>query len=102
MTVSNLIYTIKEIFPDKKIWLYTGYFYEDIMNAKTTADLKDKDNLKKIFRKQAILDCDVLVDGPYIDSLKNMNLKFRGSSNQRVIDVQKSLQENKIILWEPH
>lgn len=102
ITVSSLIYTIKDIFPEKKIWLYTGYLYEDIMNAKTTADLKDENNLKRIFRKQAILDCDVLVDGPYIDSLKDVNLKFCGSSNQRVIDVQKSLQENKIILWEPH
>lgn len=100
ITINNLICQIKDVFPDKKIWLYTGFLYEDIVNTKITSDLKDKENLLKFSRRQAVSNCDVIVDGPYIDSLKDVNLKFCGSSNQRVIDVQKSLKENKVVLWE--
>ena len=68
------------------------------MNAKTTADLKDKDNLKKIFRKQAILDCDVLVDGPFIEAQKKITLNFRGSTNQRIIDLKETRKTGTIVL----
>lgn len=67
------------------IWIYSGYTYEEII----------RDSIKLELLKQ----CNVLVDGAYIDSLRRTTLKFRGSSNQRVIDVQKSLKENKVILW---
>ena len=65
-----------------KIWLWTGYKFEDI---------KDLEIMKYI---------DVLVDGEYIDSLRDISLLFRGSSNQRLIDVQKSLKENKVVLYD--
>lgn len=68
------------------IWCYTGFTWESLQN-----DLNAKELFKYI---------DVLVDGPYIEHLQSYDLKFRGSSNQRIIDVQKSLQENKIILWD--
>lgn len=80
-TVYQLCKEIKNKFPQKDIWLYTGYNFEDIHSYLI---------MKYI---------DVLVDGKYIDELKDLTLKWRGSSNQRVIDVQKSLKENKIILY---
>ena len=68
----------KSKFQDKDIWLYTGCLYEDI----------DKEVLSYI---------DVLVDGEFVISKKSAGLPFRGSSNQRIIDVQKSIQENKVV-----
>lgn len=79
--VYNLCKEIKEKFPTKDIWLYTGYQFEDINSYLI---------MKYI---------DVLVDGAYIDEQKDITLKFRGSKNQRVIDVKKSLEENKVILY---
>ena len=73
----------KEKFPNKNLWVWTGFLFDK--------DLKNKEVLKYI---------DVLVDGQYVDELHNPSLKWRGSSNQRVIDVQKSLKENKIVLYE--
>ena len=67
------------------IWLYSGYTYEQIIK-----DPKKKELLEYI---------DVLVDGRYIDELKDLTLPFRGSSNQRIIDVQKSLQKGSIVLY---
>lgn len=72
----------KEKYPNKNIWVWTGFLFEN---------LKDSEVMKYI---------DVLVDGQYVDELHNPMLKWRGSSNQRVIDVQKSLKENKIINYE--
>jgi anaerobic ribonucleoside-triphosphate reductase activating protein len=64
----------------KKIWVYTGYTYETLC---------DKEILRYI---------DVLVDGKYVDELRDLNLAFRGSSNQRIIDVKASLDSNKVVL----
>lgn len=72
-------------FPTKTIWIWSGYTYEEIS--------KDK----KMF--ELINNCNVLVDGKFKEELKNLDLKFRGSENQRVIDVQKSLTNNKIELY---
>ena len=72
----------KEKYPNKTIWVWTGFLFEN---------LKDSEVMKYI---------DVLVDGQYIDELHSPLLKWKGSSNQRVIDVQKTLKENKIILYE--
>ena len=78
---------IKKEFPDKDIWLYTGWKWEDICNHDIQWNL--------------IRECiDVVVDGPYIEKLKNITLKFRGSSNQRIIDVKKTLENGEIVLWE--
>ena len=70
----------KEKFPNKNIWVWSGFKFEEY--------LKDKEVLKYI---------DVLVDGQYVDELRDPTLKWRGSSNQRVIDVQKSLEKGSII-----
>ena len=68
----------KKTYPEKNIWAWTGFLFEN---------LKEKEVMKYI---------DVLVDGQYVDELHNPTLKWKGSSNQRVIDVQKSLKDGKI------
>lgn len=90
--VYNLITEIKDKFPDKDIWLYTGYQFEDIINNPLR-------NMLATLRKRIVEACDVVVDGSYINELRDITLKWKGSSNQRVIDVQKSLKENKIVLY---
>lgn len=75
----------------KNIWSYTGFVYDrDLING-GRVHTEDTDELLSLI--------DVLVDGPFIESLKNLTLKFRGSSNQRVIDLKKTKQENKIVLY---
>ena len=77
---TKLAKAFKEKYPEKTIWTWTGFKYEDI---------KDKDVFNYI---------DVLVDGQYKDELHNPTLKWKGSSNQRVIDIKESKKENKICL----
>ena len=76
--------TFKDRFPEKKIYVWTGYVVENF-------DQKQKEILNYI---------DVLVDGPFVQDKRDLSLTMRGSSNQRVIDVKKSLTENKIVLFE--
>lgn len=92
--VLNLIIRLKDEFPNKSIWLYTGYRLEDIIEPKNC-----KLNEIHLLRATIVKMCDVLVDGRYIDKLKDLTLKFKGSSNQRVIDIQKTFKENKIVLY---
>lgn len=81
---------------NKTIWLYTGYEWEQLFNDKThfvagCSEWKRREIVKK---------CDVLVDGKFIKELKNTNLIFRGSSNQRIIDINKTKEKGKIVIWE--
>lgn len=80
--ILKLCKEVKQMFPTKTIWLYTGYQYEDI---------KELDILNYI---------DVLVDGPFINELKDIKLKWCGSSNQRIIDVPKTLKQESIELYK--
>lgn len=84
--VLNLVNKIRLLLPDKTIWVYTGYTWEQC--------------LKHPVRKEIVYKCDIIVDGRYINELRNITLSWRGSSNQRVIDVKQSLRENKVILYE--
>ena len=95
-TVFKIIEEIRSIYPDKKIWLYTGYVWEYIFRG--TSSYISKDSATNFKRRETIKLCNIVVDGQFINSQKNMNLRFKGSSNQRVIDVQKSLEQNKVIL----
>ncbi|MDU2373048.1 MAG: anaerobic ribonucleoside-triphosphate reductase activating protein [Peptoniphilus harei] len=70
----------------KDIWIFSGYTYEEI--------LKDQD------KKKLLEECDVLVDGRFVEALKDLSLRFRGSSNQRIIDIKKSLEANKVVLFD--
>lgn len=95
--VLNLVNEIHLSFLEKTIWLYTGYTWEEIFspaNSPTfyTDTVRQIENRKKIVSK-----CDVLVDGRYVHELRDLNLKFRGSRNQRLIDVKQSLLQSKII-----
>lgn len=70
----------------KTIWIYSGYLLEQIL-----ADEK----------KKALLElCDVLVDGPFIEAERKLNMRFKGSENQRILDVKKSLAAKKAVLWQ--
>lgn len=79
--VETICQYMRTHYPDKDIWMWTGYLWEDV---------KDWPGFKYI---------DVLVDGPFIQEQKNLCLWYRGSENQRVIDVQKSLEEGKVVLF---
>lgn len=70
---------------NKPIWVYSGYTYEEILENKKRTELLEL--------------CDVLVDGRFVEELKDLKLKFRGSSNQRIIDIKKSLEQGKVVLF---
>lgn len=78
----------------KTIWLYTGYTWEDLFNSGAYTSV-DHPGLK---RRNIVKQCDVLIDGQYIESLRDVTLPWRGSSNQRIIDVKKSLLNGEIVL----
>lgn len=87
-----LLKRVKEVYPNKDIWCYTGFTFDrdvlDIMCKKWNET------------KELISYIDVIVDGKFEEDKKDLKLKFRGSSNQRIIDVQKSLRENKIVEYK--
>ena len=74
-------------YTNKDIWCYTGFVYESLIQDE---------------QRELLEQLDVLVDGPFIKKLQDHDLLFRGSSNQRLIDVQKTLYAGKIILWQPN
>ena len=80
---TKLAKAFKEKYPNKNLWMWSGFQFDK--------DLKDKEVMKYV---------DVLVDGRYVDEMHNPTLKWRGSTNQRVIDVQKSLKDKKLTFWE--
>ncbi|HJE82413.1 anaerobic ribonucleoside-triphosphate reductase activating protein [Megasphaera stantonii] len=81
-----LVQAVRRAVPEKSIWVYSGFLYEEI--------------LAQPARKALLEACDVLVDGPFVDALKDPGLYFRGSSNQRIIDVAKSREAGKaVLLW---
>ena len=91
-TVLSLIKRVRQEYPEKDIWCYTGYdFEDDILSGK----LSDQS-----ITAQMIKNIDILVDGKFIEEKKSLNLRFRGSSNQRIIDVKKSLKEGKTVLFD--
>ena len=88
-----LLRKVHEVYGDTKdIWAYSGYLFD--------RDICDDMMKKYSYTKELVSYLDVLVDGKFEMNLKSPNLKFRGSSNQRVIDVKQSLKQNKIIIWE--
>lgn len=92
---------IRISFPEKNIWLYTGFKWEDIMYSKMPHPPKHtpEEFLHWNQRKEIISLCNVVIDGEYIDEQRDVTLKWRGSSNQRVIDTKKSLERGKIVLY---
>lgn len=97
--VLSLVKEIRISYPQKSIWLYTGYYIEDIINFNTNSVSQQNFDRDKFVRNSILTCIDVLVDGEYIDEQRDISLAYRGSKNQRVIDVQKSLTQRKIILY---
>lgn len=89
--IYELCSIVKKEFPNKTIWLYTGYTWEEIF--------KEINSWHYTILKQIISLCDVLVDGMYIEELSDINYPWAGSTNQRVIDVKKTLDKNEIVLY---
>ena len=91
-TLLKLCKKVKEQYPNKTIWCYTGYNYEMDILAGRLGDHDITDALIHLI--------DVLVDGPFVEAKKDLRLRFKGSSNQRIIDVPKSLEQDEIVLWD--
>lgn len=96
--VLSLIKEIRISFPEKSIWLYTGYKIEDIIKQEQYEKVS---GIPDIWSKrwEIIKLVNILVDGEYIDEQKDLTLKWRGSKNQRVIDVQQTLKQGKVVLY---
>ena len=87
--IVKLLRRVKQEMPEKSIWAFSGYLFDrDILSGR----LGDT--------KEYVSYLDVLVDGPFIQEKKNLSLRFRGSENQRLIDVPGSLAAGKIVLWQ--
>ena len=97
--VLKLVQQIRISYPEKTIWLYTGYNFDLLKSEYNEYKLYAVNPTINPVRWEIILNVDVLVDGEYIDEQKDLTLKWRGSKNQRVIDVKQSLAQNKIILY---
>lgn len=90
--IVELLRQIKESYPQKSIWSFSGYVFDrDILSGK----LGDWETTKEYLSY-----LDVLVDGPFVEAKKNLSLRFRGSENQRIIDVPASLAANRVVLWQ--
>lgn len=90
--IVGLLRQIKEKMPEKSIWAFSGYLFDrDILSGRL-GDWK--------VTQEYLSYLDVLVDGPFVEAKKNLSLRFRGSENQRIIDVPASLAQGKIVLWQ--
>ena len=83
---------VKARFPDKTIWSFTGFTYEELMTEGSHPRCEITDSVLK--------NIDVLVDGRFIEEKKNPGLQFRGSENQRIIDIKRTIETASIVLWK--
>ncbi len=109
--VLDLVNEFRLSSPQKSIWLYTGYKVISV-DSEYGSIIFDRDNedIIKQFTYKSVINhnkriniasmCDVIVDGRYVDSQRNISLSYRGSQNQRLIDVKQSLQKGEIVLWQ--
>lgn len=91
LPVVRLLRRIKKEYPDKTIWAFSGYLFDKDILSGRLGDWK--------VTREYLSYLDVLVDGPFVESKKNLSLRFRGSENQRIIDVPASLRTGEIVLW---
>lgn len=89
--LAELVEAVREAYPEKSIWVFSGYTYEKI----TSHTLGDWDTTERFLKN-----IDVLVDGPFVEAQKNLSLRFRGSENQRLIDVPASRQAGQVVQWQ--
>ena len=83
---------LKQEFPEKTVWAYTGFVLEDLMTEGTHPHCEITETILSLI--------DVLIDGRFVEAKKDLSLQFRGSSNQRIIDLKKTMTEGRVILWE--
>ena len=88
----SFVKRVKETYPDKTIWSYTGYVLENLLTEGSHPRCEVTDELLSYL--------DVLVDGKFVEELKDIRLLFRGSSNQRLIDIPETLKKGEVVLWE--
>ena len=90
--IVELLRQVKAKYPEKSIWAFSGYLFDkDILPGKLGDPAITREYLSYL---------DVLVDGPFVQAKKNLTLRFRGSENQRLIDVPASLESGTVVLWE--
>lgn len=90
--IVELLRQVKAKYPNKSVWAYSGYLFDrDILAGRLGP---------KEITEEFVSYLDVLVDGPFIQSRKNLSLRFRGSDNQRLIDVPQSLRTGETVLWQ--
>lgn len=89
-----LVKKVKQTYPDKKIWCYTGFTFD----KQILGEMIGKEQRETT--KEMLENIDYIVDGKFVEELKDPKLQFRGSSNQRIIDVKKSLAQNEIVIWD--
>lgn len=88
----GLVKRVRDMYPNKNIWAFSGFTWEELHTDGSHPRCEVTDELLSM--------ADVLVDGRYVDALRNISLRFRGSENQRLIDVKKTLASGEIVLWE--
>ena len=92
--------------PQKSIWLYTGYtiYFADDCNKKVLSAKTDNYQLyaviPTVFREKILEQCDIVIDGRYVENQRDITLPYRGSKNQHIIDVKQSLQKGEMVLWD--
>lgn len=89
--VLKLVNRVRKEFPNKTIWIFSGFTYEELISGSRASGETANEILSV---------CDILVDGRFDKSKKNISLKFRGSENQRIIDLKPTLLQNKVVLKE--
>lgn len=82
---------MKQVYPNKTVWAFTGFLYEDLLREGSHPRCEVTDELLGLI--------DVLVDGPFVERLKDISLRFRGSSNQRLIDMNRTRETGEVVLW---
>ena len=90
-TVLEVVRRVREAFPHKTVWCYTGYFYENLVQGQ----VGDPETVRALLEG-----IDVLVDGPFVEARKNLGLRFRGSDNQRILLASASLAAGELVFWE--
>ena len=91
-TLLRLVSRVKELYPQKTVWAYTGFTLDELLLSTCRGNCPSTAGLLSLI--------DVLVDGRFVESLKDISLRFRGSSNQRIIDLKKTLKSGSTVLWD--
>ena len=92
--LTPFLHRVRERYPKKTIWAFTGFLYEDLLREGSHPRCEATDEMLGLI--------DVLVDGPFVQRLKDISLRFRGSSNQRLIDMNATRDRGQIVLWDDH